>query len=203
MLIGQAGGCEPPDAVCKPRDAVRVGLDRHDQHPREHRRERGLAIAHERGEQREVPRDEEQRAEQTRLDAQFGVVRFSGLDRDVLAERDLAGVAEAVSLRVVGDGVDPVPELAQVGLGGGLELRRTRPVRLRALVGKLTRREMGSRADVGENREEGQADGEPEQRGASVRPEEPRGGEGGKWDRESGPRGEQQRDEEEERGAER
>ena len=53
-------------------------------------------------EQREVPRDEQERAEQAGLDAELGVVRLAGLERHVLAERDLAGVAEPVALRVVG-----------------------------------------------------------------------------------------------------
>src|SRR5260221_1640481 len=99
MLILQARGGEPPNAVCKPRDPVRVGLDRDDEHGGEHRRQRSLARTDEPGEQREVPRDEEQRAEQAGLDAELGVVRLSGLRRDALAEGDLAGVAETVSLR--------------------------------------------------------------------------------------------------------
>ena len=51
---------------------------------------------------RKVPRDEQERAEQAGLDADLGVVRLARLERDVLAERDLAGVAEPVALRVPG-----------------------------------------------------------------------------------------------------
>ena len=91
-------------------------------------------------EQRDVPCDEEQRAENARFHAELRVVGLAGLERYVLAERDLARVAEAVALRVVQDGADAVAQSRQ---GATRRTARRREaavpcsVRLRALIREL------------------------------------------------------------------
>ena len=65
--------------------------------------------------QREVPRDEDEHAEQPELDAELGVGRLAGLDLGARPLRGHAGVAEPVALRVADDGLDPVAEVVAGG----------------------------------------------------------------------------------------
>ena len=65
-------------------------------------------------EQGEAPRDEEQRAEQARLDPELGVRGLARLRLDARAEGRHAGVARPVALRVAQHRLDPFAEVAQV-----------------------------------------------------------------------------------------
>ena len=103
--------------------------------------------------QRDVPRDEEERAEEPGLHAELRVVRLAGFERHVLAERDLARVAEPVALRVVDDGREAVPQVAEVRLASTARASSAR-ARSRERAGTRARaREMRPRADVGEDGE--------------------------------------------------
>src|SRR5216110_225327 len=92
---------EHPDAVAHPRIADDVGLHREDEDRTEHRGDRCGAARDEADEERQVPRNPEQRAEQTGLRTDLRVVRLPCPDRRTRARRGLAGVTEAVPLWVV------------------------------------------------------------------------------------------------------
>ena len=62
----------------------------------------------------EGPEDERNDARDTRVDAQLDVSGLAGPDLDSGALRDDTGVPEAISLRMVGDRIDPVPEVPPV-----------------------------------------------------------------------------------------
>jgi hypothetical protein len=91
-----------------------VGLHRDREHGGERGRLRCRARADERPQEREVPRDEREAAEQSRIHTELRVRRLARLERDVAAERRRPRVAEAVALRVAHDALDPVPECVEM-----------------------------------------------------------------------------------------
>ena len=95
--------------------------------------------------QREVPRKEEEHADEAQLDPELGVRRLAGLDLRPGSLRGHAGVPEPVAPRVAKNRLDPVPEVVQVAVDRGL----TGAERIAARLLLPGRRRAGSRARPG------------------------------------------------------
>src|SRR5205823_5137602 len=108
--------------------------------------------AHERTEEGEVPRDEEQHSDDARLGADLGVVRLAGLEPDVEPRRRRPGVSKAVALRMLADRPQTVAEVDEVAVERRLARRErtgcllaAETLCVRLLLAELRRREVRPR----------------------------------------------------------